>query len=86
MQHVGDDMSLSWTAREHRNEQIAPCPKQNALEVGDTDGMKRLDNFPGLMSPNVRSESKIHKSTVTSSMPLSDNFKANGEKLTHGIE
>jgi hypothetical protein len=63
-------MSLSWTACEHRDEQIAPCPKQNALEVGNTDNMKRLDDFPGLVTPNVRNESKIHKGTVTSSTLL----------------
>jgi len=63
-------MSLSWTACEHRDEQIAPRPKQNALEVGNTDDMKRLDDFPGLMTPNVRNESKVHKSTVTSGTPL----------------
>jgi hypothetical protein len=70
LQHVRDGMSLFWTAREHRNEQIPPCPKQNALEVGNTNDMKRLDDFAGLMTPDFRSKSKIHKSTVTSSIPI----------------
>jgi len=63
-------MPVSWTTREHRDKQVAPCPKQNTLEIGDTDDMKCLDGFSGLMTSDVRNESQIYIGTVTSGTPL----------------
>ena len=63
-------MSVSWATRQHRDKHIAPYPKENTLEVGNTDDVKGLDGFSSLMTPDVRDESQIHIGTVTSSIPL----------------
>lgn len=75
-QHVGDSVFLSWTGREHRNKQIAPCPKKNALKVGNTDEAKGLDDFPSLMTPDARNESQVHNGTVTSNIPIQRYFNS----------
>jgi hypothetical protein len=56
LKHVRDGVFLFWATREHRNEQITPCPKKNTLEVGNANEAESLDGFSSLMTLDARSE------------------------------